>query len=88
MLGTLICAVIGALLGFWIGHSIYTDKGHEESILAFREYIKSRKSIKKGKGDPNVDSVLQQSLNLKVKSLVRGEALKYSIEKGDYAEIK
>jgi len=43
ILGTTIFAILGALLGLWIGASRYHDKEHEDSIKAFKSFIEIRR---------------------------------------------
>lgn len=41
--GTIIFTLAGGLLGLLIGHKIYYNPRHEETMKAFKEYIKQRK---------------------------------------------
>ncbi len=45
--GTLIFTAVGCLLGFYIGYRMYYNKEHEETMRAFKEYVKSRKRTAK-----------------------------------------
>lgn len=47
--GTFVAAIVGGLLGYWFGRKLYTNIHHEDTLKAFKEYVKSKKLIKKGK---------------------------------------
>lgn len=45
--GTIIFSVIGGLLGIFIGWRMYYNKEHEDTMKAFKQYVKQRKATAK-----------------------------------------
>ena len=67
-IGTCISAVIGGLLGYWFGKKLYTNVHHEDVLKAFKEYVKSKKLVKKGKAENvntthNLEIALQKQVH-------------------------
>ena len=49
-MGAIIVAVLGGLLGYYMGLKIYVNYEHEETIKAFEQYIKQVKQDRKKTG--------------------------------------
>ena len=49
--GTFMFALIGAVIGYFVGLWVYTDPEQEKIFKEFVEYVKNTKKVKKGKGD-------------------------------------
>ena len=49
-------ALFGALIGYLLGINCYKNKQQEDTLKAFKAYIKSRKLIKKGKQENAITS--------------------------------
>lgn len=44
LLYTLIFATLGGLIGLWIGYDQFTNKNHESSMRAFKQYIEIKRN--------------------------------------------
>eukprot|EP00347_Sterkiella_histriomuscorum_P015022 403358603 len=44
LLGTLLFALLGGLIGLWVGHDQFTSRNHEGSMRAFKQYIEIRRN--------------------------------------------
>ena len=90
VLGTAAFVVFGAALGFLIGHCLYKNKQHEDSMLAFKQYIKSKKA--EVKGSQNVSKQLISSLQIamlkKLKAIKGAEAILEEAQSKDINQIK
>jgi hypothetical protein len=82
--GTVIFTLIGALIGLLIGHKIYFNKQHEETMIAFKEYMKARKVNTKGHAhNTQVESTLSQNVSEHLKDVFHGEEIKAKMDSED-----
>ena len=73
----------------FIGYKMYTNTEHEDTMKAFKEYVKSRKAIAKHKHqDLKTTDILSQNIKRHMHEFVKGEEIKSKIDSDSLEQIK